>query len=210
MYACCQPAKSAQLNLGGYPDYYIIQYSQQNHSVETVQVVAPYHTITGLHPLSHYTVKVASHNYNGMSDFSQDSTFGTFGMSSKKCDQKLFYEAPGQVTVEGPTEGLSGEPLSLHCMVESIPASPSPLFVWSRDGGSLPATSIIINGEDCLLWLNWTAALYRYVKLPRANSCRHWCVCMFRCWCSSATFGLNLFKAKLFHNWYVRGYNTRR
>ncbi|CAI8032691.1 Neogenin [Geodia barretti] len=115
---------------GGYPDYYIIQYSQQNHSVETVQVVAPYHTITGLHPLSHYTVKVASHNYNGMSDFSQDSTFGTFG----------------QVTVEGPTEGLSGEPLSLHCMVESIPASPSPLFVWSRDGGSLPATSIIING----------------------------------------------------------------
>jgi hypothetical protein len=125
-----ETAKIVWEEAGGYPDYYIIQYSQQNHSVETVQVVAPYHTITGLHPLTHYTVKVASHNYNGMSDFSQDSTFGTFG----------------QVTVKGPTDGLSGEPLSLHCMVESIPASPSPFFVWSRDGGSLPAMSIIVNG----------------------------------------------------------------
>ena len=121
-------------------------------------MVAPYHTITGLHPLTHYTVKVASHNYNGMSDFSQDSTFGTFGMSSKKCDHKLFYEAPGQVTVKGPTDGLSGEPLSLHCMVESIPASPSPFFVWSRDGGSLPAMSIIVNGESVCCDLNWTDA----------------------------------------------------
>ena len=63
---------------------------------------------------------------------------------------------PGQVRIEGPTDSASGEQLSLQCTsgeqlslqctVESLPSSPSPLFVWSREGGALPQNSVVTNG----------------------------------------------------------------
>lgn len=65
---------------GGYPEYYILQYSEQNNNLSTVQVATLYHTITDLQPVTQYIVNVASYNLNGKSYFSEDYTFGTFGI----------------------------------------------------------------------------------------------------------------------------------
>ena len=68
--------------IGGYPDYYFLRYSrsEQTNTTDTVQVTAASHTLTDLQLLSEYTVSVASHNFNGLSDYSQSILFGTFGM----------------------------------------------------------------------------------------------------------------------------------
>ena len=66
---------------GGYPEHFLLHYSlvELENTTETVMLLSPNLTLTGLQPLTQYRVNVASYNTNGLSDFSQDVLFGTFG-----------------------------------------------------------------------------------------------------------------------------------
>ena len=72
---------------GGYPHTYILQYKPDSaewsdtNSTVTVNISASFlsFTLTGLLKLTVYTVRLASQNINGISEFSRDVRFGTFG-----------------------------------------------------------------------------------------------------------------------------------
>jgi hypothetical protein len=125
--------------VGGYPDYYVLQYTdtKQSNGSETVQVLQTYYELADLQPLNDYTVRIASHNINGLSDLSHGILFGTYG----------------QVMIEGPASGPYGEPLTLTCAVETTPSSPSPHYLWSREGESLPTHAMANNVTGTLTLL---------------------------------------------------------
>ena len=73
---------------GGYPDYYIFQYKRgindwSNENTTTILNLSSSilsQSLTGLEPLTSYDVRLWSQNINGLSAFSSEATFNTFGV----------------------------------------------------------------------------------------------------------------------------------
>ena len=117
-------------------------------------------TLSNLDPLTSYTVRVRAGNSVGMSPFSDEVTFSTFGKQkmtanlSRSFNISCFHncDCTGGILIEATPMGVvtvgEVESVDLLCTLEGSDAQDNIEYLWERVGDSLPSSAQVVGGKS--------------------------------------------------------------